>query len=233
MSDESEDMLGELTADIVRIDVVSVGYGKSMKGAEKPVPTTGAVLRDSESGRFFFMVIGHAEAQSIALCLNKDVHLPRPLTHDLMTNILHSYGLNLRFAVIDRMQKGVFCAKLVFASSSAGELQEEAQKNVQTFDARPSDAIALALRLGVNVYMKREILDFACAKFRVSTLEDEVIHSKRIEDLPLDYFTDDELQKMMLRASEREHYERAAQLKQELERRKGSAPSVPINNRND
>ena len=68
--------------------------------------------------------------------------------------------------------------------------------------------------------MKRALLDFACVKFRVGTFGDDDVISKHIEDLSLDYFTDDELQQIMLRASKYEQYEFAAQIKQELQRRK-------------
>lgn len=94
------------------------------------------------------IIVGMAEAQSIAMALE---HLtpPRPLTHDLFVTFTHSFGILLQEVYIYKFLDGVFYAELVLFD---GERQVR-------IDSRTSDAIAIALRLKVDIFTSEEVLD--------------------------------------------------------------------------
>ena len=94
------------------------------------------------------IIVGMAEAQSIAMALE---HLtpPRPLTHDLFVTFTHSFGILLQEVYIYKFLDGVFYAELVLFD---GERQVR-------IDSRTSDAIAIALRLKVDIFTSEEVLN--------------------------------------------------------------------------
>ena len=94
------------------------------------------VLQTKAKDRLLIIAVGHAEAVAIALRLRGHKPLPRPMTHDLLKN------------VVTRLDKGIFYAELVVRSGKA----------VVRIDARPSDGIALALRTGAAVFVARAVL---------------------------------------------------------------------------
>lgn len=104
-------------------------------------------LRDNY-GRKVPIVIGPFEAHAIALALNDETP-QRPLTHDLLKNILTRLGVSLDRVVIDDIWQGTFYAKIYLLSG-----EEEIE-----IDARPSDAIALALRFRAPIYMAEGVLE--------------------------------------------------------------------------
>ena len=118
-------------------------------------PTTQApviFLRGKRDRRSFPMVIGHAEFTAIALPLS-GMTPPRPLTHDLFLTLFGRLKVSLRRVVIVDFRNDVYYAAL-HLQSAAGDL---------TLDARPSDAIALALRAGVPVLVEDRVFDKAAA----------------------------------------------------------------------
>ena len=108
------------------------------------------LLRGIEDKRVLQIFIGAAEAQAIAIHLN-GVEIPRPLTHDLLKNILDFMEVRVvRIEVCD-LKEGTFFAKLVLDSDG-----EEIE-----VDCRPSDAIALALRCEAPVFVAENVMDEA------------------------------------------------------------------------
>jgi len=105
------------------------------------------VLRDPESGNVVPIWIGLLEANAIALAL-EGTTLPRPMTHDLMKSILHVTGMRLRSVEISDIREGTYFAVL--------HLEENGEKT--EVDARPSDAIALALRCGAKILITEAVL---------------------------------------------------------------------------
>ncbi len=106
------------------------------------------VFREKEGTRFLPVVIGMAEVNAIKMKLS-GIKPPRPLTHDLLINIIQQLGAKLDRVVIDRLQQNTFFAKL--------HLLTPDQKEV-VIDARPSDSAALALRADVPVFVSEEVL---------------------------------------------------------------------------
>jgi len=105
------------------------------------------ILKDLEGKRYLPILIGPFEATAIALALEGTV-VPRPLSHDLMRALLESQHAKLEQIVIHDIKDSTFFAKLIVKTN--GETQE--------IDARPSDGIALALRMQAPIYVSDKIV---------------------------------------------------------------------------
>jgi len=108
------------------------------------------VLKEREGERFLPVVIGMAEVNSIKLKLS-GITPPRPLTHDLLLNILQQLDTELDHILIDKLENNTFYAKLV--------LQRNGERLI--VDARPSDSVALALRAGTAIFVEEDVMDKA------------------------------------------------------------------------
>lgn len=118
---------------------------------EVPQNTPVLLLREREgAGRVLPIYIGGAEASSIHQAINGD-EPPRPLTHDLMCLVLESVGSSLRKVTVSELRGGTFFAELELVTDG----------RTTSVSARPSDAIALAVRLGTPVYASEAVLDEA------------------------------------------------------------------------
>jgi len=104
------------------------------------------ILKDLEGRRYLPILIGPFEATAIALAL-EGTQVPRPLSHDLMRTMLEALSAKLEQIVIHDIKDSTFFAKLVVRTN--GETQE--------IDARPSDGIALALRMQAPIYVSDKI----------------------------------------------------------------------------
>jgi len=177
------------------------------------------VLQEVKGDRRLPIVIGTNEAQSIE-CKLLEIITPRPLTHDLMVNIFRAFGLQLKYVVIRRMESGVYAADL--------HLRLEQRSIV--IDARSSDAVAIAIRMGVPIYTTAALLDEAGvrrgAESDVRPLA-KYVAPAGASDLPrksvatLDSLPAARLQEMLDKAVEEERYEEAAEIKAVLDRMAG------------
>ena len=110
------------------------------------------VFREKEGTRYLPVVIGLAEVNAIKMKLS-GITPPRPLTHDLLLDLISQLGGRLERVVIDKLHNNTFYAKLhLKRSSSNGEIM---------VDARPSDSVALALRAGAPIFVADEVLGAA------------------------------------------------------------------------
>ena len=118
-------------------------------GVRVELPTNQPIvlLREVEGERYLPIWIGAVEATAIAFA-QQGVVPPRPLTHDLMRDLLDALGAKLRAVRITEMRDSVFYAELVFEDG-------------REVSARPSDAIALALRTGTTIFGTESVLDEA------------------------------------------------------------------------
>lgn len=105
------------------------------------------ILKDMDGSHYLPILIGPFEATAIALAL-EGAPVPRPLSHDLMRNILESLDTTLEQVIVHDIKDSTFFAKLILRTN--GELQE--------IDARPSDGIALALRMQAPIYVSDKIV---------------------------------------------------------------------------
>ncbi len=111
------------------------------------------VLRERNGPRFLQIVIGFTEALAIDRRL-KGQQLQRPMTHDLLGNVLEALGAELEKIVVNDLQEHTFYAKLVIRHR--GELIE--------VDSRPSDAIALGVANQVPIYVEDHVLNAAATQ---------------------------------------------------------------------
>jgi bifunctional DNase/RNase len=119
------------------------------------------ILKDKTEDVIFPIWIGAMEAMSISMTLNK-VAVPRPMTHDLMLNVMDKLSAKLEAVEIVSIHEGTYYAELVLR---VGE-------DVRRVDCRPSDSIALALRAGAPIRVAREVLSLN------QTLQKGVFHEE-------------------------------------------------------
>lgn len=176
------------------------------------------VLGEKSGSRRLPIVIGGFEAQAIAVAM-EGMSPNRPLTHDLFKNTLDTFEIDLKEIVINNLLDGIFYARLVCLLN--GELIE--------IDSRTSDALAMAVRFQCPIYTYEFILDAAGIILEDAGYEDEEIGED--EDMavaessgglrtPLSSYSVDALQKMLEEVLAEENYEKAAQIRDELDRRK-------------
>ncbi|MDZ7816019.1 MAG: bifunctional nuclease family protein [Planctomycetota bacterium] len=122
-------------------------------------------LRDEDTGKLIPIVIGIFEANAIQMGLYK-IPTERPMTHDLVSDMLHALGAKLTRVDITRLENGTFYADLHLAT-------EDGLKKV---DARPSDAIAFATRFGLPLYVSEEV-------FEASAIDDRHSDDELDDDL--------------------------------------------------
>ena len=118
---------------------------------ERPPNIPCLLLREAEgAGRVLPIFIGNPEATAIAFAL-EEVETPRPMTHDLIKDLLDELGARVERVVVSDLRDSTFYADIVV--SLAG--------NVHSISARPSDAVAIAVRFGAPVYAEEGVLDEA------------------------------------------------------------------------
>ncbi len=108
------------------------------------------LLREKGTERYLPIWIGAFEANAIQLALH-EVELARPMTHDLMRNILDTLGARVEYVEVTALKENTFYGNIVLSH----------QDRIYNIDARPSDAIALAVRAHVPIYVAREVMDEA------------------------------------------------------------------------
>ncbi len=108
------------------------------------------ILKEKSAERYLPIWIGPAEADAIAVKL-QGVSVPRPLTHDLLCSVIDSLGATVNSIIVSDLKNDTFYAKIVL--SVDGEQME--------IDSRPSDALALAVRTDVPIYVEDMVLDKA------------------------------------------------------------------------
>lgn len=171
------------------------------------------ILQEVKGTRRIPIVIGSAEAQSIE-CKLQGIITPRPLTHDLMTNIIRACGLHLYHVIIKRLDSGVYAADLCFGQDG----------HSLVIDARSSDAVALAIRLGVPIYTTSKLLEEVGVKNNLSNSHNKTklqAESQRELSLKsLHSLSVNELEQRLQHAVDEEHYEDAADIKRELDSRR-------------
>jgi bifunctional DNase/RNase len=118
---------------------------------ERPPNIPCLVLCEAEgAGRVLPIFIGGPEATAIAFAL-EEVETPRPMTHDLMKDLLDEVGANIERIVVTELREATFYAEIIL--TVAGQ--------VHSVSARPSDAVALAVRYGAPVFAEEGVLDVA------------------------------------------------------------------------
>ena len=188
--------------DKVLVDILGLSTNPASGGAYA------LILREVNGNRRLPIIIGASEAQSIALEM-EGIKPPRPLTHDLMKNLIAAFGAELTDIVIDDLRDGTFYAKLNIDS--------------QMIDSRPSDAIALAVRYGVQIYVAASVMDEAA--FVPDEEEEEQQQQQgasaqqqkpKQQQPPVKVTRYELLNQQLKEAIEKENYEKAAAIRDEI-----------------
>lgn len=119
------------------------------------------ILKDMVSGRYLPIFIGPFEAEAIAVKL-QGMTVERPLTHDLLKLVITELGGDVQHVVVNDLRQDTFFAQIVLIQDG----------QMRRIDSRPSDAIALAVRLDVPIYVEETVMD------RASIMPDEEIKSE-------------------------------------------------------
>ena len=124
----------------------------TLAGVRIELPTNSPIvlLRESSGERFLPIWIGQPEAAAIAFAL-QGVVTPRPMTHDLLKNILEEMAVQVENIVITELREGTFFAVINLRRNGSSH----------EISSRPSDAIALAVRLGCKIFASEEVLSEA------------------------------------------------------------------------
>jgi bifunctional DNase/RNase len=122
-----------------------------VEAPERPTRTPVVILREVAGQRRVLPIfIGVPEAQAIALTM-QNIETPRPMTHDLMKNLLDEVGAQVERITVTELREGTFFAEIILS----------AQGEVRTVSSRPSDAIALAIRIGSPIFAEDDVLEEA------------------------------------------------------------------------
>jgi len=188
----------------IELKIIGLSYSQTQSGAYA------LVLAEKQGSRRLPIIIGGFEAQSIAIELEK-MKPSRPLTHDLFKTFVEAVDVKIKEVLIYNLVEGVFYAKIV--CDQKGHLID--------IDARTSDAIAIGIRANCPVYTFEHILSSAGIQ-----LEDEIeAESTAIEGTDkeekqgLSAVSIEELEQLLQEAIDMEDYERASEIRDELNKR--------------
>tara|TARA_B110000438_G_C15579688_1_gene549077 strand:+ start:200 stop:820 length:621 start_codon:yes stop_codon:yes gene_type:complete len=199
----------------VQLNIIGLTYSQSQSNAYA------LLLGEEEGPRRLPIVIGAFEAQSIAIALEKELMPPRPLTHDLFTSMALSFNIYLKEVMIHKLKEGIFYSYLVC----------EQEGEIKQIDSRTSDAVALALRFNCPIYTYTTILDQAGVILEEDTpvhppqletsieLDPELEEPKKPKSSSFARLSEVALTKRLNQALEKEDYELAALIRDELNRR--------------
>ena len=198
--------------DKVQVEILGLSSSPSTGGAYA------LLLKESFGIRRLPIIIGSFEAQSIALEI-EGIKPPRPLTHDLLKNMVDNLGGTIKEIIIDELSDNTFFAKIIVEVSSI----------TNEVDSRPSDAIALAVRSGAPIFVAEEVMKAASfvpssedseskdfADELRSTSDSEITDTSRETQIA-------SLQDQLREAIEKEDYERAAILRDKIGKLKGTS----------
>ncbi|GAB4572182.1 MAG: bifunctional nuclease family protein [Anaerolineae bacterium] len=139
------------------------------------------VLKDTAAERYLTIFIGPCEADAITIHLQSlqgGSRISRPMTHDLLKSVLETLGGKLKEIVINDLREEVYYAELVV----------DVDGNELRIDSRPSDAIALAVRADVPIFVADSVMDRAA-----TTPEEEIAEIDEEEEVPAEESDDDDL----------------------------------------
>lgn len=188
----------------IKLKVLGISQSNSQTGA------FALVLSDEVDSKRIPIIIGGFEAQAIAITL-EGLNPPRPLTHDLFINFISAFNIDINKISIYKLEEGVFHSK-IHTSNGAADI---------THDARTSDAIALAIRVGAEIYTTSEILEAAGIDSADVTQTDVPTETAPTDTVPQGYAGKplNELSELLEKAIEDEDYEEASTIRDEMNSR--------------
>ena len=185
----------------IDLEILDIALSGSSSGAYA------LVLGEVKGKRKLPIVIGGAEAQSIAIEM-EDMRPSRPLTHDLFRNTLSVFGMEVTEVVIHKMSEGIFYAQLVVSDG----IREE------RIDSRSSDAVAIAVRFVCPIRCSAQVMEAAGVELDATDQDapeesSQVVPQEERDDAP----SLEDLKRQLDEAIATENYERASELKKQID----------------
>jgi len=182
------------------VEVKRISYYPPSKGYA-------VLLQEKDSDRSLPIIVGSSEAQAIALYL-EGVDMPRPMTHDLLINVLENLEGEINRVTIAKISNGTFFAEIEVSNPQIGEM---------IIDARPSDAIAIALRTLSPIYVSDEVMGAAGIDNLASGSEvAEHVTSEELTKEASEETVLENLNEALEKAVSEEEYEVAARLRDRI-----------------
>jgi len=190
------------------LNVLGLSYSQTQRGAYA------LILEDTVNKKRIPIIIGAFEAQAIAIELEK-LKSPRPLTHDLIISTVNAFGIEVQEVFIYRIEEGIFYSEIILSDN----------KKTIRIDSRTSDAIAIALKSKCKIFVDDDVLQ------KTGFLLDEKDEikqpevKKNIDDAEqsvgsgIEQLSLKELKLLLKKAIEKEDYEKASILRDEIKKR--------------
>ncbi len=210
----------ENSVDVIQVDIFGLSLSSSISGGGYAI-----ILKEIGGERRLPIIIGQFEAQAIAFEL-EGMKPPRPLTHDLLKTLIETFGYRVESVTINELKDSTFYSRIKFDAETIGEI-----------DARPSDAIALALKFSAPIYVSASIMDEIGfipeyeehgSKKEEGKEESDILSGKesfeeeaKIADTSKLSVKEKKLKKLKLELDEavtKEDYEKAAELRDEIKK---------------
>ena len=188
--------------DLIQVDVSGVSLTSTLQDGGYAV-----ILKEMNGERRLPIIVGQHEAQSIAYQL-EEISTPRPMTHDLIKIIIEKFGYEVDKVIIDELKDSTFYSKISFNDSQ-----------VERIDARPSDAIAIALRFSAPIYVTEDIMNevgFVPTETKITGKDTDVEELQSDKDDKTPNMKLKRLQSELDEAIQSEDYEKAAMLRDEI-----------------
>jgi len=193
----------------IRLEILGMSYSQSQSGAYA------LILGEADGKRRLPIIIGGFEAQAIAIEL-ESMKPARPLTHDLVKRVADAFHITVLEVIINKFHEGVFYAQLAC---------DDGKQTIE-IDSRTSDAVALALRFKCPIYTYEKIMSQAGVVVQDEKEKEMKEKSQRTpgddEGSPFEQYTTKELEDLIGKAIEKEEYEKASQIRDEINKRKSS-----------
>ncbi len=183
-----------------KVEVKRISYYPPSKGYA-------VLLQEADGSRSLPIIVGSSEAQAIALYL-EGVDMPRPMTHDLLINILENLEGEITRVTIARINNGTFYAEIEISNPQMGEM---------VIDSRPSDAIAVALRTHTPIFVSDEVMN--AAGIDTDNNEGEIVEPVTSDELTKEATEEtvlENLNEALEKAVSEEEYEVAARLRDRI-----------------
>ena len=200
--------------DYVQLDIAAIKQSESQNNAYV------LLLNETTGKRQLPIVIGLCEARSIAIALDGSEKPDRPLTHDLFKDVTDKFNITVQKVVIHTLIEGIFHSSFHCKHKVTGE--------EVTIDSRTSDAIAISVRYGCPIFTYEDILTRAGMIFNnIRSQENEELNLKEEKENKMANAQEEisslsmpKLKKMLASAIEQEDYEKASEIRDEINKRK-------------